>query len=164
MFNKHHPDFNGLYVLSTILGGYFGSRLMANIREDKGYTYNIYATLDAMLFDGYFCIGTEVGNELVEPTIKEIHHEMKLLREELVSTEELEMLRNYLMGNFLAMLDGPFNISELLRTMLIEDLPFSSFEQMIETVNTIQPEQLRDLACKYLNPDNMWEVVVGGGQ
>lgn len=162
-FTKQHPDFNGLYVLTTILGGYFGSRLMANIREDKGYTYNIYATLDSMRYDGYFYIGTEVGNEFVESTLREIYHEMQLLREELVSEEEMEMLRNYLMGNFLAMLDGPFNISEVLRTMVLESTPFEAFGQMIETVNSIQPEQLRELARKYLHRDNMWEVVVGSG-
>jgi predicted Zn-dependent peptidase len=160
-FTKQHADFNGLYILTTILGGYFGSRLMANIREDKGYTYNIYATLDSMLYDGYFYIGTEVGNEFVEPTLREIYHEMQLLGEELVSEEEIEMLRNYLMGNFLAMLDGPFNISEVLRTMVLESTPLESFVEMIETVNTIQPEQLRELARKYLRRDNMWEVVVG---
>lgn len=73
------------------------------------------------------------------------------------------MLRNYLMGNFLAMLDGPFNISEVLRTMVLESTPFEAFGQMIETVNSIQPEQLRELARKYLHRDNMWEVVVGSG-
>lgn len=160
-FNKLHPDFNGLYVLTSILGGYFGSRLMTNIREDKGYTYNIYASLDSMLFDGYLYIGAEVGNEFVAPTLKEIYREMQLLREELVSEEEMEMARNYLIGNFLAMLDGPFNTSELLRTMVLEGLPPSAFQDMVKTVHTIQPEELRELARKYLSTDAFWEVVVG---
>lgn len=161
LFNKKHPDFNGLYVLTTILGGHFGSRLMSNIREDKGYTYNIHATIDALIYDGYFYIGAEVGNEFVDDTLREIYREMRRLQKQLASTEEMEMVRNYLMGNFLSMLDGPFNISELLRTMVLEDLPFAEFEKLVETVQSITPKQIRELARKYFNPTDMWEVVVG---
>ncbi|HHM21166.1 MAG TPA: insulinase family protein, partial [Bacteroidetes bacterium] len=62
-FTRRHEDYTGMYVLNTLLGGYFGSRLMTNIREQKGYTYNIYSSNETILFDGYFSISSEVGNE-----------------------------------------------------------------------------------------------------
>lgn len=161
MFNKKHPDYNGLFVLNTILGGYFGSRLMMNIREDKGYTYNIFSGLDSMLYDGYFTIGTEVGNEHVGATLAEIYKEVEVLQNELVGKEELEMVRNYLLGNMLTMLDGPMNIADIIKSMVVEDLDFSTFSKIEHTINTITAEELRTLAQRYLVKENMWEVVVG---
>ncbi len=162
LFNRRHPDHHGLYVLNTILGGYFGSRLMANIREDKGYTYNVYSMLDTMLFDGCFYVGTEVGNEFVADTLRQIYHEMEVLQTDLIGEEELAMVRNYLMGSFLTMLDGPFNIADLVKTLVVERTPLSTFHELVETVRTIRPDALRELARKYLRREDMWEVVVGG--
>ncbi|MCB0634762.1 MAG: insulinase family protein [Lewinella sp.] len=161
LFNRHHPDYSGFFVLNTILGGYFGSRLMANIREEKGYTYNIYSMLDAMHYDGCFYVGTEVGNEFVGDTLKQIYQEMEDLREEPVDEEELSMVRNYLMGNFLTMLDGPFNVSEVVRTQVMEGLPMDYFENMTEKVRTITAAELQSLAQRYFRREDMWEVVVG---
>lgn len=161
LFNRQHEDYMGMYVLNTILGGYFGSRLMANIREEKGYTYNIYSTLDAMQHDGCFYIGTEVGNEFVEDTLRQIYIEMERLQQEPVEEEELYMVRNYLMGNFLTMLDGPFNVSEVVRTQVAEGLPLSYFEQLASTVRNITADSLQQLARRYLRREDMWEVVVG---
>ena len=130
LFNRNHPDYNDWFVLNTILGGYFGSRLMANIREDKGYTYNIFSTLDTMNYGGCFYIGTEVGNELADVTLKEIYKEMWLLQEEPVTDEELSMVKNYLLGNMLTMLDGPFNIMDIIKTTTLEQLSEDSFPQL----------------------------------
>lgn len=161
LFNRHHPDYHGMYVLNTVLGGYFGSRLMANIREERGYTYNIYSSIDTMIQDGYFYIGTEVGNEFVEDTLRQIHLEMDVLREELIDAEELEMVRNYLLGSFLTLLDGPFNVSDVIKNLVLESLPVSFFAEGVETVRTLQPEAIRELARRYLDPAGMWEVIVG---
>ena len=163
-FNRLHPDFGGMYVLNTVLGGYFGSRLMANIREEKGYTYNIYSTLDTMLYDGFFMIATEVGNEFVEQTLEEIYREMRILQEELIDEEELEMVRNYLLGSFLTMLDGPFNASELLKSLLSEGQEAASFGELATYIGGVQAEEIREMARKYLHPEDMWEVVVGGSR
>jgi zinc protease len=161
LFNRHHPDYPGMYVLNTILGGYFSSRLMSNIREEKGYTYNIYSSLDAMHHDGCFYIGTEVGNDFVEDTLKQIYHEMELLQQELVDEEELTMVRNYLMGNFLTMLDGPFNVSEVVRTQAMEGLPMDYFERLVEQVQAIDAPEIQRLAQRYLSRADYWEVMVG---
>lgn len=161
LFNRKHPDHNGMYVLNTILGGYFGSRLMENIREAKGYTYNIYSTHDAFLYDGYFSVATDVGKNFVDQTVEEIYFEMQRLQSELVGAHELEMVRNYLIGNFLTNLDGPFNIAEVVKTFILEGSSLQDFEQLIETVKHISAEEIRSLAVKYLNPADMVEVIVG---
>lgn len=161
MFNRRHPDYQGMYVLNTILGGYFGSRLMDNIREERGYTYSIYSSLDAMCHDGSMYVGTEVGNDFVADTLAQIYHEMQNLIDEPVGADELSMVQNYLMGNFMAMLDGPFNVSEVIRTLVVDDLPLTFFANLIETVGTIDRIQLQELAAKYLQPAQQWEVSVG---
>jgi predicted Zn-dependent peptidase len=160
-FNRNHPDYNGLFVLNTILGGYFGSRLMTSIREDKGYTYNIYSMLDPMRFDGFFFIGTEVGNEFVEQAIKDIYIEMDKLCTEPLGAEEYLMMRRYLLGNMLTMLDGPFNVEDVIRNMLAEDTPLSHFDELVHTIKNITPQEIMELACKYFDRKKMWEVIVG---
>ena len=161
LFNRTHKEYKGVYVLNTILGGYFGSRLMANIREEKGYTYNIFSTLDSMMFDGCFYVGTEVGNEFVEKTLKEIYHEFDVLQQDLVDEDELEMVQNYLLGNLLTSLDGPFNVSDVAKTLILEGLPLSDFDDLVNAIKNITAEEIRELARKYLQKDKMWEVIVG---
>jgi zinc protease len=159
--NRKHPDFDHFYVLMTILGGYFGSRLMTNIREKKGYTYNIYASLDVMLEDGFFYISSEVGNPFVKKAINEIYHELDILKTELVGEEELSMVRNYLLGNMLNMVDGAFAVSDVVKSMITEGVPMSSFTQFVDNVKNVTPERLRQLAQKYLNKEDLFEVIVG---
>lgn len=161
MFNRSHPDYFSFYILNTILGGYFGSRLMANIREDKGYTYNIYSSLDPMIFDGFFCIATEVGNDFVERTLEEIYAEMDRICYEPVDEEELAMVRSYLLGNLLGMVDGPFNAAAVIKALVLDDLPLNSFPALAEQIRTITPEELMRIAQKYLKREEMWQIVVG---
>lgn len=162
LFNKTHPDYLGMQVLNTLLGGYFGSRLMANIREDKGYTYGIGSGLVSMLGDGYFVISTEVGVEVTNAALKEIYAEIEKLQQELVGEDELELVRNYLIGVFLRSTDGPFAIGDRLKGILGYGLGYDYYTRYIETIRTIQPETLRDLANKYLKKEDLIELVVGG--
>ena len=159
--NRTNPDFNGFTVLNTILGGFFGSRLMTNIREKKGFTYNIYSSVDMMHHDGYFYISSEVGNVFVKKAVTEIYRELEILQNDLVGNAELKMVQNYLLGNMLNMIDGPFAVSDIVRTMITEGMPLSNFADLIETIKHITPQNLRDLAQKYFNPNDMFEVIVG---
>jgi zinc protease len=158
---RMNPDFNGLFVLNTILGGYFGSRLMTNLREDKGYTYGIYSATDMMHQDGYFYIASDVGNDFVGKTLKEIYKETAILQNDLVKADELKMVQNYLLGNMLNMVDGAFPVSELVKTFNTEGVPDSHFYELIETIKHITPTELRDLAQKYLSKEDMFEVIAG---
>lgn len=161
LFSRRHPDFNGIFVLNTILGGYFGSRLMTNIREKKGYTYNIYSTADAMLHDGCLYIATEVNADKSAATLRAIFSEMKKLREKPVSEDELEMVRNYLLGMLLNGLDGPMNISDVVRSLLVEGMPLSAFDELVQAVRNIRAEDIQALAQQYLQPKDFWVVTVG---
>jgi len=161
LFNRSDSDFHGMYVLNTIFGGYFGSRLMVNIREKKGYTYNIYSSMDTMMFDGYFYIGTEVGSDLTKKTVKEILHEMEVLQNDLVSEKELLMVRNYLLGSLLTMLDGPLNIINVIKETVSEGVPENHFESLVKTIQQINPQELRDLAQKYFQKEKFWQLTVG---
>lgn len=161
LFNRGHQDFHGMYILNTIFGGYFGSRLMENIREKKGYTYNIYSSMDTMMFDGYFYVGTEVSNDLTQKTVKEVYHEMEVLQNDLVSEKELLMVRNYLLGSLLTMLDGPLNIINVVKETVSEGIPKDHFETLVKTIQQISAQELRDLAQKYFQKEEFWELTVG---
>jgi predicted Zn-dependent peptidase len=161
LFDRHHPDFNGMVVLNTLLGGYFGSRLMTNIREKKGFTYNIYSTVDAYLLDGCFYIATEVSPEKSAAAVRAIFSEMKKLREKLVPEEELSMVRNYILGMMLNGLDGPINSSDMVRNQIVENQSPEHFEALVETVRSISAEALQALANQYLQPKDFWVVTVG---
>jgi zinc protease len=161
LFGRQHPDYYGLVVLNTVLGGYFGSRLMAHIRERKGYTYNIYSTIDSLLQDGYWYISTEVNRAKKKATLQAIDLEMSRLREELIPPDELDMVRNYLLGLLLTSLDGPLNTADVVRMIQVEQIGHEGFAQQIHTIQNITPEQLQDLARRYLRMEDFLVVTVG---
>lgn len=161
LFSRNHPDYYGLYFLNIILGDYFSSRLMINIREDKGYTYHIYSMLDIMKREGMLLISTETANEYAQDTLKEIYVEFERLQRDLVSDEELEMARNYTLGTMLTALDGPFNSSEIIKGLLLNGMEAKHFDELINTIQNITKEELRILAQKYLKKEDMYTVLVG---
>jgi len=161
MFNKTHPDFQSLQVLNTLFGGYFGSRLMSNIREDKGYTYGIGSGIASLQNSGYFFISTEVGVDVCKDALKEIYFEMNRLREELVPENELELVKNYLSGMFLRSVDGPFALADRFKGIMEYDLDYDYFDKYIATIKTISASQLRNLANTYFDKNSMIELVVG---
>lgn len=158
--NRHHPDFAPMVVLNTLFGGYFGARLMSNIREDKGYTYGIYSSLSPYKNGGALTIHTEVGRDVVAAAVKEIYFEMKRLCEEPVPADELLLVKNYLLGNLLGDLDGPFSIMQRWRTLILNGLTEAHFNNNIHVYKTVTPKDLQALAQKYFNTDDYCEVVV----
>ena len=161
LFNKTHPDYFGFMILNTILGDFFGSRLMKNIREDKGYTYGIGSYLSEIKDSGYFVIGTEVGKEVKEATLTEIRKEIEKLQQELVSEEELNLVRNYLLGQTLKSADGPYALMELFLSVENQDLDLDFFNDFIHKIKSTQAEELRELAKKYLDWDSFSIVSAG---
>lgn len=158
--NRHHPDFMKVAVLNTIFGGFFGSRLMTNIREDKGYTYGIHSYLQNNIQNSAWMVSTEAGRDVCEAAIKEVYKEMKDLREEIVDEEELHLVRNYMMGIILGDLDGPFQILSRWKNIILNNLDENYFYNSINTIKTISAEEIRELAKKYLNPEAFYELVV----
>lgn len=161
LFKKSHPDYCAMQVVNTIFGGYFGSRLMANIREDKGYTYGIGSALVSFTHEGYFTISTEVGAEVTNDAIKEIYFELDRLQTEKVSESELSLVRNYMMGTFLRSIDGPFALADRFKGIHFAGLGYEYYDTFMETIRAITPERIMELANKYLKKDEMIELVVG---
>lgn len=157
---KSHPDAPGLQVLNTLLGGYFGSRLMSNIREDKGYTYGIGSVIYPLKAGGIFYIATEVGADVCEKATGEIYKELNRLLTEPAREDELALVRNYMLGTFLGSLDNAFSHADKFKNMLLFGLDEAYYERYLETVRTITPVHLQELAGKYLSHE-FYEVVVG---
>ncbi len=159
--NKTHPDFLKLSVLNTVFGGYFGSRLMSNIREEKGYTYGIYSSFASYPHGGFLEIASEVGKDVREATLNEIKHEITLLRTELVGYEELQVVKNYMSGKILRSIDGPMKFSDTLKGLLIYNQTPEYIQQLLKTVREVNSEELLQLANRYFDYEKMYKVTVG---
>jgi zinc protease len=159
--NKHHPDFEKLTVVNTVFGGYFGSRLMANIREEKGYTYGIFSSLTSYQHGGIFEISAEVGKEVSEATMSEVHNEIKAMRTELIDEEELDTVKNYLTGRLMRSVDGPMKYSDVYKGLVLYGKTGSYINEYLQTIHSITAEEIRDLSVKYLDFDKMYKVTVG---
>ncbi|MCX8470188.1 MAG: pitrilysin family protein [Chitinophagaceae bacterium] len=157
---KAHPDFAPMIIVNTLFGGYFGSRLMSNIREDKGYTYGIYSYLYNNKHEGAFGISTEAGKDVCEATVQEIYKEIEILKTEPVDTEELQLVKNYILGGLVGDLDGPFQIMQRWKNLLLFGFDKSRFDSNIEIYKTITPAQIQELANRYFIADNFYELVV----
>jgi len=157
---RHHPDFPKVQVLNALFGGFFGSRLMNNIREDKGYTYGIYSFLVNHVHAGAWMISTEAGRDVCEATITEVYHEMEQLRNGDIDQEELLLVKNYLIGTLLGDLDGPFQIIGRWKNLILNGLDDSFFYNSVNTIKNISSEELKELAKKYLNPEEFYELTV----
>lgn len=158
--NRHHPDFQKAQVLNSLFGGFFGSRLMDNIREDKGYTYGIYSYMLNLLHEGGWMISTEAGRDVAEATITEVYNEMELLREEPVDDEELLMTRNLMIGTILGDLDGPFQVIGRWKNLVLNNLTPDYFHNALHTIRTVTAQEIQDLSNKYLQPEQFYELTV----
>lgn len=157
---KHHPDFYPMIMLNTLLGGYFGSRLMSNIREEKGYTYGIHSYLYNHLHQSALLITTEAGKDVCDACVNEVYKEMEILRTELVPEEELLLVKNYLLGNILGDLDGAFQIMQRWKSLILSGFPKEKFYENIQIYKSITPEGLQQLAQRYLIREDFYECIV----
>lgn len=164
LFTKEHPDFHKVKVLNTILGGYFGSRLMRNIREEKGLTYGVNSGIIALLNAGYFIVGTDVRKENTAQAIDEIYKEIVQLQQVAVPHSELNTVKNYMAGRLLSSVDTPFALAEKFKNVYLYGLTYDFYKSYLNTINTITAEELQETARKYLTTASMQEVIVGGLQ
>ncbi|WP_138992713.1 pitrilysin family protein [Larkinella sp. C7] len=162
LFTRKHPDYFPTLVMNEVLGGYFGSRLMKNIREEKGFTYGIWSNLAMHPNEGSFLIGTDVKRENTQETLDEIGKEIGRLREELVPENELETVRNYMAGSYVGNLNTPFEIADRYKALLFDGLPADYISTYIEHIRAVTAEQVLEMANRYLPDGSLIEVVVGG--
>lgn len=159
--NRQHPDFPAVQVLNTVLGGYFGSRLMNNIREDKGYTYGIGAGIVSYRQGGALFIATEVGADVCKAAITEIEKEIDLLKTELIPEDELNLVRNYMMGSLLGSLENVFSHADKFKNLYFAGMDYEYYDRYTEIVKNVTADELLKLANKYLDFDNFYKVIVG---
>jgi zinc protease len=162
LFNRHHPDYFKMLVTNEILGGYFGSRLMKNIREEKGLTYGISSNLITLRHTGYFMIGTDVKKEFTQQTLDEIKKEIYRLQTERVEDEELRTVKNFMAGEFAGSLNTAFEVADRRKILLLDGLPSDFFNRYIDQIHATTSEDIMEMALTWLNPEDMLEVVVGG--
>ncbi len=156
-----HADIHSLRFLTILLGGYFGSRLMSNIRERNGYTYHIQAELDAYGKKNSFMISSETTNEYVEPLIDEVYKEINRLCNEPIPKQELELVRNYTLGELCREYEGALAKTEVFINAWLSGETFETVNRYIETVRSVNTDELQRIACEYLQRDMMFEIVAG---
>ena len=159
--NKKHQDYIHVNLLLTVLGGYFGSRLMTNLREDKGYTYGIGSFAASYRDEGYITINSDVNAENYKAAVKEVFKEIEIIRKELIPTDELVRVKNYILGEILRQLDGPFNLADYYRNHIDYQFDEGHSEKVLEKLLTATPEQLRNIANKYLQEEDLYIIVAG---
>lgn len=161
LFNRQHPDFAGMMVLSMVLGGYFGSRLMTNVREDKGYTYGIGSSIQTFDHGGYLAISTEVGSDVTKDALKEIYFEIERLGTEPVSDNELGLVKNFMMGVQLKSVDGPFNLATKWNGLINFGMDQADFNAFINKMLGVDSKEIMRLAKKYMQLEMLMTVVAG---
>ncbi len=162
MVTVEHPDYPALSVANTILGGYFGSRLMKNIREEKGYTYGIGSGLVSFETNGMWMIATEVGKDVTTSAIEETYKEIDKLATEPVSEQELEVVKNYILGNFIKSIDGPFNQSDKIKTLVLRNLHKHFYQKYISRIMSTTSDDILKMVNTYFKKEDLVELVVGG--
>ncbi|XWW47521.1 insulinase family protein [Fibrella sp. USSR17] len=162
LFKRDHPDFYKMLVTNEILGGYFGSRLMKNIREDKGFTYGISSNVGAFREAGQFLIGTDVKREFTQQTIDEIWKEIHKLQTESTPADELLTVQNYMAGEFVGSLNTPFEIADRYKLILLDGLPSDFLSSYISRIRAVTVEDVQQTAQTYLTEQSLVEVVAGG--
>lgn len=161
LFPRSHEEFVPMQVLSTLLGGYFGSRLMQNLREQNGYTYGVYSAMVNFQQTGYLAIATQVGTEVTEDALQQIAAEIDRLRTERVSEQELSLVKNIMAGEMMRILDGPFGIADVTTENILCGFDNRQIEANLSRIRNTTPDEILSLAQRYLAPEDIVTVVAG---
>lgn len=161
MFPRTDPDFIPMQIVSTVLGGYFGSRLIRNLREEHGYTYGAYSAMVNFDRSGYMAIATDVGTRFTEDALRQVFLEMERLRADTVPQEELQLVKNIMVGEVMRILDGPFGIADVTIENVQNRRDNSYLKEFVDRVRAFTPEDVKLTAEKYLDPENFTTVIVG---
>lgn len=161
LFARTHEDFVPMQVLTTALGGYFGSRLMQNLRERNGFTYGVFSAMVNFQHTGYLAIATQVGSEVTDEALRQISYEIERLREEPISEQELSLVKNIMAGEMMRILDGPFGIADVTTENILCGFDNRQIEENLRRIRQTTPDELLSLAQRYLAPEDIVTVVAG---
>jgi zinc protease len=154
-------DFVALTVMDALLGGAFASRITKNIREDKGYTYSPYSELSARYRDAYWAENADVTTAQTGPSLKEILSEIDRLQAQPPDAKELEGIKNYLAGTYVLQNSSRGGITAQLQYVDLHGLPATYPNTYVKKVYSVSPQQVSELARKYLQDDQATIVIVG---
>jgi len=161
IISRTHPDYTSLLLLNHIFGGFFGSRLMKNIREEKGLTYGIYSSLVALKQDGYLSIGADVNTENREIVIQEIRNELKDLRTQSIDLLELQTAKSHLIGSLQAEITTPFAHADKIKNIILFNLPDNYYQSLLTKIDSLSSNHLLETAQKYFNDQEFCVVSIG---
>jgi len=156
-----HNDIHGLMVTNEILGGYFGSRLMKNIREDKGLTYGIYSGIANFNHASYFVVSADVKKEFRVEAMDEIVKEIENLQNVPVDKDELETVRNYMLGQLQSSINTPFALISYFKNLYQNNLTYKYYQDYINTIRSITPSEIQSLAKQYMATEHLISIGVG---
>ncbi len=159
--SRNHPDYPLLYLANMALGGYFGSRLMQNIREDKGYTYGIGSSINVLEDAAYLLISTQVGAEVTEATLHEIRFELQRMQTAAIDAAELQRIKRYILGNLVESFDGPFATADRLKLMINHRLDGGYFSRFAQRIPHITAEEITAVSAEFFNEKRFSLAVVG---
>jgi zinc protease len=157
---KEHPDYIALKIVLTLLGGYMGSRLMQNIREKSGYTYDIYTSLVSNEQFSIFRIASEIKSGSEQLVLQEIEKEISKLQNVIVSPDELMRLKNYLSGELLTSFDGMFARDGSFLSVFNFGMELSYYQEFMEKLKVLDGNAIQYIANKYLNFDAFTKIIV----
>jgi len=161
LFDRKHPDFFKMIVCNTAFGGYFGSRLMKNIREEKGYTYGISSNINPMKDFGYFLIGADVVKENTVDTLFEIAMEIEKIQQTRISENEIENVKNYMCGSYAGSITTAFEVMDKYKNRVLSELPLNYYDNFIDRIKAVNTSDIQEMAQKYFSIKSMSEVIVG---
>ena len=158
---SERKDYAEAIMFNHLLGGFFGSRLMKNIREEKGLTYGIYSSMNHFLHEGFWVIGAEVNQQNTGKAIEEIKNEIKKLQEELVPSDELEIAKNYFIGSWQSENSTLFAVAEKIKSIHLWGLPVNYYSRHLEFIQQVTPAQIQRIANDQFDTSNLFEIQVG---
>ncbi|MFC4873402.1 M16 family metallopeptidase [Negadavirga shengliensis] len=161
LISKSHPDYHAVTVFNTFLGGYFGSRLIKNIREEKGYTYGIHSFLGSLKSADYLLVLADVKEGHADQVIEEVYKELSVLSQEPLPPDELEIVRNYMIGHLLAQFSSPFDLMTHFKKVHHAGMDFGFYQEQLRYIKNFTLEEMMAIGQQYFRPGTFKEVVVG---
>lgn len=158
---RTHSDYPGLLLLNHILGGFFGSRLMKNIREEKGLTYGIHSSIHILKQDSFWVIGADVNRDNRQLALQEIKNELKQFQNQIMPSKEIEIARNHFIGSLQTEMSTPFAHADKIKLITLNNLPHHYYQQLFDSIFLITEDHLIELANKYYSIEKLSTVTVG---
>ncbi len=161
---RNTPDYIKVFVMNTLLGGYFSSRINMNLREVHGYTYGGRSSFDARLLPGVFEVSTDVRNEVTAETVDEVLKELNRIKDTMPSKEEMDMVKNYLVGLFPIQLETPQQVAGRVITIELYHLPKNYYKNYRENIQKVTARDIHGVAKKYIQPECLAIVLSGNSK